>query len=883
MGLFSGKKKIKVSSTVLNLAGDIGSRPNFLKTLIFDQTMHRPFDSFGDALQHNYLNGPGLNLRKWPKWCRTNEYYESIGMSKGYIKASSNIDLNNVITVLTYKFGSGVVVKKAEIGFGNVYHWADSWLMDNYPDLIDLEYDATFIEGTNDVVIIFEDTGDVYNFTAEDFVSDSEYLYVLYHISGGEEEGELFVGDVEEVDELPDVSNLLRTSNDDWGVVYRYTKESVLVRTYDDGRPDETEVMETDGSFTRTKEVSKYVKETQIPISVDNPTVLVEKEFHEHTSFHRLVPIVTTTTEDFGEYVLVITTTDYTIEEVFEVKVDTQTNKLFNIGPGKYYIYRYGSGEPLLDGEFNNDTESGTYFPFIPIRNNKRFLSDEYLPDIYEDSVKALGKALGSKKSYDKVIDTLSENEDIGDVNFGYIVFGVSLNTIEDAGKHYIFNFFKYAENKSGSGESVNQEYDAQWEAADQSMTDWKLWLEAQEDVNDPLFGTPDIGTTPYPARPQSTFTLRSNKGLNLLLTISWHAIEITSGTGRGHPDILNNQVVIVKEDVLVNPEQVWLGEDTFDIRFSQSEKISIIKQTTENEWEKVSVYGLTSNNIIYKGKGVFISSHAALDDTEESGFLVPLNEEIFREMGLVKSTQLSTSCAYLVLNSYIVVKQKWYQTGAFKVLLVIAVIAIAVFTGGAGAAAGGVLGTNVAVGAAVGLTGVAAVVVGAIANAIAAVIITRIITAAASKLLGDKLGSIVGAIASMVAINVASNFSSGSTMNFVDAFKADNLIKFSTKLATEMGTMYQQEAEKIMRDTGRLMSEYEKELSKITSAYNEQFGNYALIDPLKFTEIPTQIYIEQPNIFLDRTLMTGTDVADISMNAINSFTDIMLQLNLEI
>ena len=64
MGLGSSKKKIKVFSDIYNLAGDINKRPNFLKTLVFGQTMYKSHPSMGRAITDGYLKGPGIKLRQ---------------------------------------------------------------------------------------------------------------------------------------------------------------------------------------------------------------------------------------------------------------------------------------------------------------------------------------------------------------------------------------------------------------------------------------------------------------------------------------------------------------------------------------------------------------------------------------------------------------------------------------------------------------------------------------------------------------------------------------------------------------------------------------------------------------------------------------------------
>ncbi len=142
--------------------------------------------------------------------------------------------------------------------------------------------------------------------------------------------------------------------------------------------------------------------------------------------------------------------------------------------------------------------------------------------------------------------------------------------------------------------------------------------------------------------------------------------------------------------------------------------------QETAETWHCLAITGLTHVNNIYEDKSIYTDAFTALGDADESGFIIPIHEAVFRAMPMVQATQMSTACCYLVVNSYVVVKQAWYQTAFFQILLIVVVIVISIFTFGAGSILGaGVLGTDAAIGATIGLTGTAALVAGAIVNAL--------------------------------------------------------------------------------------------------------------------------------------------------------------------
>ena len=104
---------------------------------------------------------------------------------------------------------------------------------------------------------------------------------------------------------------------------------------------------------------------------------------------------------------------------------------------------------------------------------------------------------------------------------------------------------------------------------------------------------------------------------------------------------------------------------------------IRLTHQISDTEWEALEIIGAVHDNLIYNNKSVTITATEALLDNEESGFLLPIHYATYREMSLVDATQLGTQTSFMVLNSYKVVKKKWYQTGFFKLVVFVAVIAV--------------------------------------------------------------------------------------------------------------------------------------------------------------------------------------------------------------
>ena len=301
-----------------------------------------------------------------------------------------------------------------------------------------------------------------------------------------------------------------------------------------------------------------------------------------------------------------------------------------------------------------------------------------------------------------------------------------------------------------------------------------------------------------------------------------------------------------------------------------RSGTIKIKYQIDEENWEVLTVTGLMSVNTIHRGKSVDISAHDALDDDEESGFIIPLHETPFRGTRLVDATQFAGSNTYLMLNYYSDTKKKWYQTGAFQIIIVVAIIVISIaFPPGGAAAGAATMGAKVA--AAAGLTGAAAAVFAAAVNAIAGLIVSRIVSEAAIALLGDELGMIVAAVVSMVAIGAMNSYFAGQPVNLLESFNSVNLLKLAGTVSGDLAKYYQQQVVALQKEAQNFVEEFEKESAKLNKLFSEEFANRAYIDPVEFYQriMESAPMYETPDQFFARTLMTGSDISNISLDAL--------------
>lgn len=890
MGIFGSSRKTIVSSVVYNMAGDEDQRPNYLKSVIAGGVFSETDLTLGQKINRAYLKGPGISLRSFGRWARNSGYDTLLGFTAGSLLTGDSINLEDLIPQLPHSGSDTVIVQQALIGTADYTYWADQYMAINFPTEMNTAWSCDFDEGTGRITITHADTS-LSQFTPVGFDPLGRYLYVYYTTGNGEVPGALVTGPtviLDPSDPLP--------STVGWEAVSVITTpipttlhrvEDVLV-TYSDGRPNETSHTDTPTAATITNLNGSWRRTQNLGANPNNESLQAKRFFMYQVSTGSVETdtTVTTVNENIGGGVIKTTQTtvnqDY-IEYAKQYRIDEQFIALTSTSGLNVYIYQRGGGNAVLDAMFNPPVTAGTFFPFIPFRINNNYVSNTYLPDIYPMAKKAIKKALGGK--YDKIVAQIDDNPSIGDIDFAYSVFGVSLNVKEVACRQYIYQLFKQIMFSTGDNGLAYLTWADQWRAAAQAQADWAEW--EGQDPSSPWYGQPEPELLPFPNPPQYTIRVASTEraDLHFDMVTSWFGSRETNGTGLkkpgakrgdlwfeylGHEEFSN---LIFSDDMAAIPSLIY-----------QVQHIQLHWQDGNNSWRTLDIWGLNHTNTIYGGKSVDISGAEALADTEESGFIIPLHEDVFKSLPLTVSTQMSTACSFLVFNCYEVVKQKWYQTGAFQIIIIIVIIVITVMSAGAGSGtAPGLLGTNVAVGTALGFTGAAAVIAGAIANAIAAMLLAALIQKASKLLLGDKIGSIVGFVASIIAIQAGTAYSSGASFagSISSLSSVSNILKLTVAGVNAISEYINAGTRDLARQSQELTDEYNKQIELINQAQKDNLGNALdIIDPMQFTQADRQIY-ESLDTFLSRTLLTGSEVASMSLDLLTNFADATLNLDL--
>lgn len=882
MGLFSSKKKISVSSVVYNLAGAEEDRVQYLPTAVVSGVLAGGNFSMGEVITENMMSGPGIKMRSFGRWARTSGYSSSIGLLAGTVLTGRNLDIDELTSQIPHASGQVVTIQTADIDGADYGYWADRWMVENHPTVADADYEINFSEPLNTIYINFPDGGPSYSFQPVGFNYAAQYLYVSYTISDTPGPGPLVPGPTISVgspSDYPDTTGWdnLGTTSTPASLVLNETVHTLI--TYSDDRPEEE-------SETTTPTIENYDQlDTEYELvtylgDVDSQNQLVTQHQNQH-NMRSGTKESNTNTESIEEEIedgviktTTVTTTTESLVYTYSYRVDTQ-NYVTKAWSGlKVLIYQKNTGNPVFDAMFDSDVSAGTFFPFIPIRLDGRFISPSFNATLYDLNIKAMKKATGAK--YDKLVSSIASNESIGDIDYAFAVYGVSLNTAENASKKYLYKFFQTLMMQGGGGVADFTAWQTAWSAANNSVLVWNDWRDAQKNPFSPLFGTPEPRKIAYPSSPAKTIRIRSSY-LNYDMRINWSSMQEASFVGVGRAgaktgDLWWTQGQTVTRVEVIQPSNVG-GSGTRDV---VTEYVILNWQDSPTTYRSISMWGLRHTNIVYKGKGVNISAKEALGDADESGFIIPLNEAILRGMSLRDSTQMATACTYMVFNCYQVTKKRWYQSSWFKIVIIIVAIVITVVTMGSGAgASAGLLGTAASVGAALGFAGVVAIIVGTIANAIAAMILTRIITAGATALLGDKIGTIVGAIASVVAVAYGSGEMSTTSMAsaFSSLSTAKNLLALTLSVGSGISGYINASTKEMEGQIEDLLNTYNSKALAISNAYRDNLGfGKTVFDANQLTNSTSNFMTEAPSTFFARTLLVGSDIATLTNTMITNF-----------
>jgi hypothetical protein len=842
MSLFGSKTRVIFGSVVYNMAGPEANRPHYLKTTLISAILNNS-PSISNTITNSYLTGPGVTLRSFTDWAQTSGLNAAIGFQGSTLNLAQTVDRATLAALIPHPVGQTVSLQTVSMGFGDYTQWADQFVAAYYPSLFGTAYTSSIDDSTNIITVFFADTTTT-TFSAPNYSPMELYIYAGYCLVTPPVTDPLVTGSTVTLG-----SGGKMPSTVGWTLVSSSGGVSVWERTDYQGM---------NSSSTGVTSLRRVMTQTATP----SP----------------------------GSY-----------------RIDTQVIHSQTLSGMTMLIYEKGTGNVAMDALFVASSSGGGFFPFLPIRLASKFVSPSFLPDVYALSKKALNKAIKGK--LDSIIASVAANSSLSNISDAYIVFGASLNTKNNSTKKYIYQFFKEVTIGQDLTGSAYLAWRTEWVSINTQVQQNYLWMVAQSNPSDPLWSTPQPAVDAYVLPPTSSITVNSNgrPGINYASTVSWNGIIETSGSGLKIAGAVPGNLWF--ENVTSDTASTYLNSN--GLRAYGTDVAPVLNQVRLNwqvnatHWRSLDIYGLVHNRLLFHSSSITTTGNdALLNTTSESEFIIPLHNGVFRDMSLVDSTEMSTGCVFIVFTTAVVTKTPWYATAVFKIFIFIVIIIIAVvftiYTFGAGTP--GVLGTAGAVGTALGASGTAAIILGFMVNTIAAMVLARIIIAVWTVALGPKIGALVGNVFAVIYTAGIASYTSTASLasNFSGMMSVMNLAKLTLAVGNGISSYMDSNTVDIMNKTHDLITSYNqdsKEIQQQSAAFLD--SSNGIIDAFTFSNIglasegnglisvsntsSTDSAIEPLDVFLGRTLLTGTDLAGLSLDMIGNFAKLTLNSDLPI
>lgn len=888
-GLFKSKRKTYVASSVYNMGGDHEDRPNMLRTTIASAILTgNPKDSLGDKMMEMNLKGPSFQQSSWYRWSATNYPEGQVSAGFSHSPAIDTAKYDQIATVVPVPPNHVAKVKDVFLDYANIDYWAERHILDTRPEDYALAWETEYNQSTNTIRILYPNGSDEIVSVPDFDVGIEEYAYIRYNSKKPDfdlawENGvkvDTYSYDAGITDSLGAWNVLSDTS----GSETVETNSSVRVIVSKAGAILSDTTTQTPEQTVFDTRVQVFKRVIDLGADVNSPRFVVERQRLTKTRSY-IVDIYEESTNSVDVETGYETSVISRIEvprAVWTVSRDAQIGYVEDYsGPSKLMIYAIGSGNVVLDSLKTSGSSISGFYPVLPVRIRKNFVENESVERAY-------------KKAHDTTVEKLREsiedNEDLNDIDHIFMVFGVEANAYDTGSKRYMYEFMKLLQGEQGSSNITFQNY---LEKKAIQIDD----LEAEEEWSkDQLLGifSPTFGTErpsemvsrdirpPVPSNSSIIVktTNRQTVDSPYEIRLQWaHIGEIQQdGLGKQSAKVGDMWFAVQKDLEAGNAIKTSEGFIQLASRNSKINHVRLYWQYAKDKHRYLDIYGLVHRNMVHNGQAevtTLAESIEAQGSDDNEGFFFPLHEGTMRKLPLQIRHQLTVSNRLLVLNAYQVVKQKWYQTGIFKVLFFIAVIVVSVFFF---PGAAGLLGTNAMVGASLGFAvgSLTALIMGAIANAIASVVVSQIIQMGATALFGDELGALLGAIIGFFTFQFAST-GSISMINFMDPM---NLLKLTNAVVSGITDWAGAKMEGIADDLQTGQDDYNDEMQHIKKQMMDILGDGgAVINPLLFTQDmgANGFASESRSAFLYRTL--DFDVIKAQSELISDFVDLSLIL----
>ena len=525
-----------------------------------------------------------------------------------------------------------------------------------------------------------------------------------------------------------------------------------------------------------------------------------------------------------------------------------------------WWFYAMNTGKyPVMDLASAVVDEVSSY-PVVPLRHDKLWISDSD-PALY-----ASGKELLSKISvnYDDLVTQLDANPDIADIDCAYILFGIDLQTDDIILIGYLVDFFNML-SQTGDATiwdqivSFNNSGDI---AATGSYTynDYsQLAYSSTSYVND-VFDS--LKTTNLNITSADAVTCINELGLRTQITWDRISSVILSGSigeiGHATKEIVLTTTTDYYEQ-MVEPSQLILKRQ---IRINAYQQIIITRP-------RHFTYG------VYRDHKIIQTDLRSLsEDEDDHTFIIPLHHPTVMNVKNIQRNYVYQNSLNMVITGYIVTHLKWYQQGWFQVVVMVIALALTYFTVGKSMVAmkAWIAGIAPAINA-----GTMALVLHVL-TPILKLVLLDMAAKALIKIIGIELSMIISFIIFVYTGYMSKEFAVALSPT-VAKFSAENLLKFSMKLASEATTALKTEFKEIQEESEEFTEESQILWEELYEKQDSILPNYLL--PFSLLDNPFSSNqtekMSDPEELYSRTHVGN--IGTLSLDVIENYVDINLLL----
>lgn len=490
-------------------------------------------------------------------------------------------------------------------------------------------------------------------------------------------------------------------------------------------------------------------------------------------------------------------------------------------GRDAFFTYLNGSNiYPSIDAIFALDKSSlGTFYPWMYFRFQDKRVDKYDTPEVYA-SCKGWSKYIGV--NYDSMNETIHEDPDVEDVAQVILQLGVNPGDQDPAVIEYLFKHFTVMHQNALDQEQIADNLEEKFQAFSSSPSQIQY-------IQDNLFAQTlqfsGIHRKRIPGSIGKVGTYTSTYG-----AVSQDAVNFVSINPQG--------VQPIATQALTQPGYVY--------RY----------QVMDSMYEELVVYGLRIDYKVHYKKGFGAGAGS-------KELLVPVDRGVMKSITVSKRERIVCKAMHMLVNTVQVIKTEWYQSGAFKWIMIIVAVVITIFS----------MGTawqTIVAAAALGVTTLVITLVSMLINAL--------IINYAIKLFVKKFGPQIGIIAAVAAMAYGAYSGFGQPAN---STWSESLLAIGNGLAKQSMTSIQKQLKDAVGD----LEEFDRWATGEFKSLKEQRDQLGLnpefmgLDAMDLVAlVPDTVFGEAPQDYYSRTVHSG-NIGATSYDLIEYYHYFALQL----